>query len=35
MPELKWRFGYYGIMVIMASIGIGMVLWFRKKGWFK
>jgi magnesium transporter len=35
MPELHWRFGYYGIMAIMAILGIGMVLWFHRKGWFK
>lgn len=35
MPELHWPFGYYAILVVMAMIGVGMVLWFRKKGWFK
>jgi magnesium transporter len=35
MPELHWRFGYFGIMIIMSMLGIGMVLWFRRKGWFK
>jgi magnesium transporter len=35
MPELKWRYGYLGIMIILAAIGLGMVSWFRRKGWFK
>ncbi|QGQ96396.1 magnesium/cobalt transporter CorA [Paenibacillus psychroresistens] len=35
MPELTWRFGYFGIMIVMSLLGIGMVLWFRRKGWFK
>jgi magnesium transporter len=35
MPELKWPYGYYLILIIMAMIGIGMFMWFQKKGWFK
>ncbi|WP_229672743.1 magnesium/cobalt transporter CorA [Pullulanibacillus camelliae] len=35
MPELHWHYGYYGVMVIMLAIGVGMVAWFIKKGWFK
>ena len=35
MPELKWQNGYFGVMILMTVIGMGMYIWFRKKGWFK
>jgi magnesium transporter len=35
MPELTWDLGYFAILFIMLSIGVGMFLWFKKKGWFK
>jgi magnesium transporter len=34
MPELKWRYGYFVVLGVMAMIGIGMVVWFKRKGWF-
>lgn len=34
MPELKWRYGYFGICGIMAAIGIFLFFWFKRKGWF-
>lgn len=34
MPELDWQYGYIGVLVFMALIGIGMYGWFKKKGWF-
>jgi len=34
MPELKWRYGYFIVLGIMALIGIVMLLWFKRKGWF-
>ncbi|MDY0393336.1 magnesium/cobalt transporter CorA [Virgibacillus halophilus] len=34
MPELKWHYGYPLIMGFMLLITIGMVLWFKKKGWW-
>jgi magnesium transporter len=33
MPELEWRYGYYFIWLIMASIGVGMFFYFRRKKW--
>ena len=33
MPELEWRWGYPLIMLVMASIGISMLLYFRRKKW--
>lgn len=35
MPELSSDYGYYGTLFFMFIIGIGMFLWFYKKGWFK
>lgn len=33
MPELDWEYGYYGILGLMLVIFVGMVLYFKKKGW--
>jgi len=33
MPELNWRYGYSGILIIMAVIGISLVLYFRRRRW--
>ncbi|WHY88326.1 magnesium/cobalt transporter CorA [Neobacillus novalis] len=35
MPELNWKFGYFGALGLMFLIAVGMTLWFMKKGWFK
>jgi len=34
MPELEWRWGYFTALFLMAVIGIGMVIYVRKKKWF-
>jgi magnesium transporter len=34
MPELGVRNGYYMILGFMALVGIGMLAFFHKKGWF-
>lgn len=34
IPELKWRYGYFGIWVVMISMTIGMLFYFRRKKWF-
>jgi magnesium transporter len=33
MPELNWRFGYLFVWVMMIATTIGMLIYFRKKGW--
>jgi magnesium transporter len=33
MPELEWRWGYPAVLLLMASVGIGMQVYFRKKKW--
>lgn len=35
MPELAWSAGYPLVLAVMLAIGIGMFLWFLRKGWFK
>ncbi|MFF2089131.1 magnesium/cobalt transporter CorA [Paenibacillus sp. NPDC058174] len=34
MPELNWSWGYFLLLGIMLVIGVGMYVWFRRKGWF-
>jgi len=34
MPELEWKWGYFATLAIMAVLGIGMALYFKKKDWF-
>jgi magnesium transporter len=33
MPELNWMFGYPFALGLMASTVIGMLIYFRRKGW--
>lgn len=33
MPELGWRFGYFAALGLMATIVVGMLFWFRRRGW--
>ncbi|RMF00158.1 MAG: magnesium and cobalt transport protein CorA [Bacteroidetes bacterium] len=33
MPELDWPHAYFGVLGIMAVIALGMVVYFRRKGW--
>jgi len=33
MPELRWHFGYYGILLLMAVVCMTMYRFFRKVGW--
>lgn len=34
MPELRWRFGYLEVWLLMAAIAGGMILYFKHKKWF-
>ena len=34
MPELAWPWAYPAVMALMAVIGIGLVVYFRRRGWF-
>lgn len=31
-PEFKWRFGYFGVWVIIAAVFFGILSWFRRRG---
>jgi magnesium transporter len=33
MPELEWRWGYFGVWIGMVVIISGMIIYFRKKRW--
>lgn len=33
MPELVWKWGYPASLGLMAGIGLGLVLYFRRRGW--
>jgi magnesium transporter len=33
LPELEWKYSYPVLWAIMLSIGIGMLIYFRKKKW--
>ncbi|MEX1051181.1 MAG: magnesium/cobalt transporter CorA, partial [Gemmatimonadales bacterium] len=34
MPELGWRWSYPIVWGIMVSVGVGMLFFFRRRGWF-
>jgi magnesium transporter len=34
MPELRWHWGYHAVWGMMLVVAGGMLLWFRRKGWF-
>jgi magnesium transporter len=33
MPELRWEYGYFTLLLVMALVAGGEVLYFRKRGW--
>jgi magnesium transporter len=33
MPELGWRWGYFGILLVMAIIAAVMIVYFKRKRW--
>jgi len=33
MPELKWQWGYFGILGVMALIGISLAVYFKRRKW--
>ena len=34
MPELRWHYGYFGALGLMAAICLFLVYFFKKKRWF-
>ena len=33
MPELGWKWGYPGVLLLMLGISVGLLAFFRKKRW--
>jgi magnesium transporter len=33
MPELHWRYGYFAVLGVMLVVGVGMLVYFRRKRW--
>jgi magnesium transporter len=33
MPELKWRWGYFALLALMAVIVGVMLIFFKRKKW--
>jgi magnesium transporter len=33
MPELEWNYGYFGVLLVMLLVSVGMLFYFRKKDW--
>ena len=33
MPELTWHWGYFALLGFMAVVGIGMLVYFKRKRW--
>jgi len=33
MPELKWSWGYFGVIGFMATVIVSALLWFRARNW--
>lgn len=33
MPELQWQWAYFGVLIIMAAIGVLMLIHFKRKKW--
>lgn len=34
IPELSWKYGYFITLLMMFFIGVSMLIWFKRKGWF-
>lgn len=34
MPELEFRYGYFAILGVMVVLGLGMAVYFKRRGWW-
>ena len=34
MPELAWRYGYFIVLGVLLAIGAGLLLLFKRRGYF-
>jgi magnesium transporter len=35
MPELKWQYGYLGVLFVIFGVGGGLFWRFRRHGWLR
>ncbi|MGE0528004.1 MAG: CorA family divalent cation transporter [Bdellovibrionales bacterium] len=35
MPETQWHYGFYFALGLMAAVAVGILFWFRKRGWLR
>jgi magnesium transporter len=35
MPELRWKWGYPAVWIVMIAIAATLIAWFRKQGWIE
>ncbi len=35
IPELHWRYGYFYCLGLMGAVATGLLVWFRRQGWFR
>jgi len=33
MPELGYRYGYFTVLGLMLALSVGLIVWFKHKGW--
>ena len=33
MPELHWRYGYFGLLAVMFIVMMSLLFWFRRNRW--
>jgi magnesium transporter len=33
MPELRWRWGYPAVWVVIVVVSVSLLVWFRRRGW--
>jgi magnesium transporter len=33
MPELRWQYGYFAVLAVIAAVCVGLFLLFRGNGW--
>ncbi len=34
MPELDWKYGYFGVLALMMAVFIALIFYFKRKRWF-
>lgn len=34
-PEFHWRYGYFGVWLLLGAVFLGVLRWFRSRGWMR